>query len=36
VKPYNVIIIAIAREMIAYIWAISREVVLTQVNPKLR
>jgi hypothetical protein len=36
VKPYNVIIIAIAREMIAYIWAISREVVLTPVNPKLR
>ncbi len=35
-KHYNVIITAIAREMIAYIWAISREVVLTPVNPKLR
>ena len=35
-KHYNVIVTAIAREMIAYIWAISREVVLTPVNPKLR
>ena len=35
-KHYNVVITAIAREMIAYIWAISREVVLPQVNPKLR
>ena len=35
-KHYNVVVTAIAREMIAYIWAISREVVLAQVNPKLR
>lgn len=35
-KHYNVVITAIAREMIAYIWAISREVVLTPVNPKHR
>jgi hypothetical protein len=35
-KHYNVVITAIAREMIAYIWAISREVVLTPVNPKKR
>ena len=35
-KHYNVVVAAIAREMIAYIWAISREVVLTPVNPKLR
>lgn len=35
-KHYNVVVTAIAREMIAYIWAISREVVLPQVNPKLR
>ncbi|MFT6530309.1 MAG: transposase, partial [Psychrosphaera sp.] len=35
-KHYNVAVTAIAREMIAYIWAISREVVLTPVNPKLR
>lgn len=35
-KHYNVVVTAIAREMIAYIWAISREVVLTPVNPKLR
>ncbi|MFT5208390.1 MAG: transposase [Flavobacterium sp.] len=27
-KQYNVVMAAIAREMIAYIWAISREVVL--------
>lgn len=35
-KHYNVVVTAIAREMIAYIWAISREIVLTPVNPKLR
>jgi transposase len=35
-KHYNVVVTAIAREMIAYIWAISREVVLPRVNPKLR
>jgi transposase len=35
-KHYNVVVTAIAREMIAYIWAISREVVLTPVNPKHR
>ncbi len=35
-KHYNLVITAIAREMIAYIWAIAREVVLSQVNPKLR
>ena len=35
-KPYNVVITAIAREMVAYIWAIAKEVVLSQVNPKLR
>ncbi len=35
-KHYNVVVTAIAREMIAYIWAISREVILPQVNPKLR
>lgn len=35
-KHYNVVVTAIAREMIAYIWAISREVVLPQVNPRLR
>jgi transposase len=35
-KYRNVVVTAIAREMNAYIWAISREVVLTQVNPKLR
>lgn len=35
-KHYNVVVTAIAREMIAYIWAISREVVLAPVNPKLR
>lgn len=35
-KHYNVAVTAIAREMIAYIWAISREVVLTPVNPSLR
>ena len=35
-KHYNLVVIAIAREMIAYIWAIAREVVLTPVNKKLR
>jgi len=35
-KHYNVVITAVAREMIAYIWAISREVVITKVNPKER
>ena len=35
-KHRNVVVTAIAREMIAYIWAISREVVLSPVNPKLR
>ncbi|RLV60874.1 IS110 family transposase [Parashewanella curva] len=35
-KHYNVVITAIAREMIAYIWAIAKEVVLTPVNPKQR
>lgn len=35
-KHRNVIVTAIAREMIAYIWAISREVVLTPVNPTER
>ena len=35
-KHYNLVVNAIAREMIAYIWAIAREVVLTPVNKKLR
>lgn len=35
-KNYNLVVTAIAREMIAYIWAISREVVLTPVNPTKR
>lgn len=35
-KHRNVIITAIAREMIAYIWAIAKEVVLTPVDPKQR
>jgi hypothetical protein len=35
-KHYNVIITAIAREMVAYLWAIAKEVVLTPVNPALR
>lgn len=35
-KHYNLIITAIAREMAAYIWAITKEVVLSPVNPKLR
>ncbi len=35
-KNYNLVVTAIAREMIAYIWAISREVVLPKIDPKLR
>ncbi len=35
-KHYNLVVTAIAREMIAYIWAIAKEVVLTPVEPKLR
>ena len=35
-KHRSIVVTAIAREMIAYIWAISRETVLTQVDPKLR
>jgi hypothetical protein len=35
-KHYNLVVTAIAREMIAYIWAIAKEVVLTPVNLKLR
>ncbi|MBB1293672.1 IS110 family transposase, partial [Pseudoalteromonas sp. SR41-4] len=35
-KHYNLVVTAIAREIIAYIWAIAREVVLTPVNTKLR
>lgn len=35
-KPRSVAVTAIAREMSAYIWSISREVVLTPVNPMLR
>lgn len=35
-KHYNLVVVAIAREMIAYLWAIAREVVLTPVNPRLR
>jgi len=31
-KNYNLVIAAIAREMNAYIWAISREVVLRPVD----
>ena len=33
-KHRNLVVAAIAREMIAYIWAISREVVLPKPNPK--
>lgn len=32
----SIVVTAIAREMISYIWAISRETVLTPVDPKLR
>jgi transposase len=35
-KHRNVVVAAIAREMIAYIWAISREVVLAPVDPSTR
>ena len=35
-KNYNVVTAAIAREMIAYIWAIAKEVVLQPINPKER
>lgn len=35
-KHYNVVVTAIAREMIAFIWAIAREVVLTPIDPSLR
>jgi len=35
-KPRNVVITAIAREMIAFVWAISREVVLPRIDPKTR
>lgn len=35
-KHRNQVVIAIAREMIAYIWAITREVIITPVNPKDR
>ncbi|MCP5009833.1 MAG: IS110 family transposase, partial [Aestuariibacter sp.] len=32
----SIVVTAIAREMIAYIWAISREIVLVPVDPKQR
>lgn len=35
-KHRNVVVTAIAREMIAYIWAISREVVISPIDPKTR
>jgi transposase len=35
-KPYNVIVTAIAREIIAYIWSISKEVVLPKIDPRTR
>ena len=35
-KHYNLVVTAIAREMIAYIWAIAKHVVLAPVNIKLR
>ncbi|MEZ8336821.1 IS110 family transposase [Vibrio cyclitrophicus] len=35
-KHRNVVVAAIAREMIAYIWAIAREVVVSAVEPKTR
>ncbi len=34
-KHINVVVTAIAREMIAFIWSIAREVVLSPVDPKL-
>ena len=33
-KHRSIVVTAIAREMIAYIWAISREIVLTPVDPR--
>lgn len=35
-KHYNVVVTAIAREMVAYIWAIAREVVLSPVDVSQR
>ena len=35
-KHYNLVVTAIAREMIAYIWAIAKHIVLSPINPKLR
>jgi len=35
-KNYNVVVTAIAREMIAFIWSISREVVLPKIDTKTR
>lgn len=35
-KHYKMVVAAIAREMIAYIWAIAKEVVLTPIDPKQR
>jgi len=35
-KHRNVVVAAIAREMIAYIWAVSREVVISPTDPKTR
>lgn len=35
-KHRNVVVVAIAREMIAYIWAIAREVAVSDVDPKTR
>ena len=35
-KHRSVVVTAIAREMIAYIWAITREIVLIKVDPKQR
>jgi len=35
-KPRNVVTTAIAREMIAFIWSISREVILQRVDSKTR
>jgi len=35
-KHYNVVVAAIAREMVAYLWVIAKEVVLPAVDPKQR
>jgi len=35
-KNYNVVVTAITREMIAFTWAISGEVVLPKIDPKTR